>query len=208
MQPRFPLHKIGQGLTVLVLAAVLSGCAAAVIGGIAIGASMSHDRRGSGTVVEDKQLGVKIRDRLHAEGGPGVDNHIKTVTYNLVVLLLGEVDSEANRKRAEDIAKAIPTVRWVVNELAVAPQTSIKSRSHDAYLNSKAKSVLFGRGIDGFDPSRVDVTTVRDTVYMMGLVTRQEADAAAERVNRVRGVNKVVKVFEYLDDPQDQPSNG
>ncbi len=194
------LQMAGRILTAILIAALLNGCAAVVIGGIAIGASMHHDRRGSGTVVEDKQLGVKIRDRLHEDGGPGEDNHIKTVTYNLVVLLLGEVNTDTERQRAEEIAAAIPTVRWVVNELEVMPQTSLKSRSHDAYLNSKAKSVLFGRGIDGFDPTRVDVTTVRDTVYMMGLVTREEADAAAERVSRVRGVKKVVKVFEYQDE--------
>ena len=193
------VHKAGRLLILLVATTLLSGCAAAVIGGIAIGASMHHDRRGSGTVVEDKQLGVKIRDRLHEADGPGEDNHIKTVTYNLVVLLLGEVETDSERQRAEEIAASIPTVRWVVNELEVMPQTSLKARSHDAYLNSKAKSVLFGRGIDGFDPTRVDVTTVRDTVYMMGLVTREEADAAAERVSRVRGVEKVIKVFEYQD---------
>ena len=194
------VHKAGRILILLVAATLLSGCAAAVIGGIAIGASMHHDRRGSGTVVEDKQLGVKIRDRLHEADGPGEDNHIKTVTYNLVVLLLGEVETDSERQRAEEIAASIPTVRWVVNELEVMPQSSLKARSHDAYLNSKAKSVLFGRGIDGFDPTRVDVTTVRDTVYMMGLVTREEADAAAERVSRVRGVEKVIKVFEYQDE--------
>jgi osmotically-inducible protein OsmY len=193
------VHKLGRILILLVATTLLSGCAAAIIGGIAIGASMHHDRRGSGTVVEDKQLGVKIRDRLHQADGPGEDNHIKTVTYNLVVLLLGEVETDSERQRAEEIAASIPTVRWVVNELEVMPQTSLKARSHDAYLNSKAKSVLFGRGIDGFDPTRVDVTTVRDTVYMMGLVTREEADAAAERVSRVRGVEKVIKVFEYQD---------
>ena len=186
-------------LTLVLVAATVSGCAAAVIGGVAIGASLSHDRRGSGTVVEDKSLGVKIRDRLHQADGPGTGNHIKTITYNLVVLLLGEVSNDAERQRAEEIAAEIPTVRWVVNELAVMPQTSLKSRSHDAYLNSKAKAVLFGRGIDGFDPTRVDVTTVRDTVYLMGLVTKEEAEAAAERVSRVRGVKKVIKVFEYLE---------
>ena len=187
-------------LAVLLTAVMLNGCAAAVIGGIAIGASMNHDRRGSGTVVEDKSLGVKIRDRLHEADGPGKGNHIKTVTYNLVVLLLGEVNTDSDRIRAEEIATKIPTVRRVVNELAVMPQTSLKGRSHDAYLNGKAKAVLFGRGIDGFDPSRVNVTTVRDTVYLMGLVTREEAEAAAERVSRVRGVKMVIKVFEYIEE--------
>lgn len=199
MHHSYFIRNTGRILTLVLVAAMLSGCAAAVIGGIAIGASISHDRRGSGAVVEDKTLGVKIRDRLHDTGGPGRSNHIKTVTYNLVVLLLGEVSDESERQRAEEIAAGIPTVRWVVNELTVMPQTSLKARSHDAYLNSKAKVVLFGRGIDGFDPTRVDVTTVRDTVYLMGLVTQEEAEAAAERVSRVRGVKKVVKVFEYLD---------
>ena len=59
-------------------------------------------------------------------------------------------------------------------------------------------AALIGLKIEGFDPTRVKVLTNQGTVYLMGLVTRQEAAASVEKARFVNGVLKVVKLFEYI----------
>jgi osmotically-inducible protein OsmY len=194
----------GMRLAVVVLmlalaGPALTGCAAALVGGAVVAASAIHDRRTSGAIVEDNKLELKIRDRLHQDDGPGKDNHIKTISHNMTVLLIGEVATEADRDAAEKIASAIPSVRRVVNEIEVMPNSGLSRRSRDLLLTSQVKTALIGLDIKGFDPSRINVTSARGNVYLMGLVTQQEGEAAAQRVRTVRGVMKVVKVFEYTD---------
>ncbi len=191
---------LARVLTVLSLAAMLSGCAAVLVGGVAVGAAAAHDRRGASTVASDRLIGLKIRDALHAEGGPGLGNHIKITSHNGWVLLMGEVRSEDDRRRAGDIAAGTDDVRRVINELLVAEPTGVSTRSRDTVLTGQVKTALTGlEGIEGFNANRIKVFSVRSIVYLMGLVTREEGDIAAERASRVRGVAEVIKVFEYLE---------
>ena len=49
------------------------------------------------------------------------------------------------------------------------------------------------------DTTRVKVVTENKAVYLMGLVKRREGELATEAARSVRGVQRVVKLFEYID---------
>ena len=187
-------------LTAAVLATtLLTGCIPLLVGGTAVGVGVAHDRRTTGTVVDDQTIELKLYDAFNKQLPPG--NHINTTSYNGAVLLTGEVVSEAVRQKAEQIARNLgePQVREVYNELAVSAPSSLSVQSNDALITTKVKTALVQiTNIPGFDPSRVKVVTDRGVVHLMGLVKRQEADAAADKASQVGGVNQVVTLFEYI----------
>jgi len=117
-----------------------------------------------------------------------------------VVLLVGQAPTEALRQQAGSITQGIEKVRLVHNEMTVAAPNSMMTRSSDSVITTKVKGSLFGvRGYEDFDPSRVKVVTENGTVYLMGLLYHAEADAVATKASQVGGVQKVVKLFEYMD---------
>ena len=178
---------------------LLTGCVPLVVGGAAVGVGMAHDRRTTGTVVDDQTIEIKLYNTLNQQLPPG--NHVNTTSYNGTVLLSGEVVSETIRQQAEQIARNLgePQVREVYNELAVGPPSSLSVQSNDALITTKVKTALFQISIPDFDPTRVKVVTDGGVVYLLGLVKRQEADAAADSASQVSGVRQVVTLFEYID---------
>lgn len=191
----------------LILFGSLSGCAGLVAGGaaagIVTGAAVAHDRRTAGTVVEDQAIELKAYDALNQDRELAERGHINVTSYNNIVLLSGEVPTPELRKRAGEIVSRIEKVRHVHNELADAPPSSLASRSTDTWITTKVKtSLLQVDGIRDFDPTRVKVVTERGIVYLLGLLHPREADAVTRTVRRVNGVQKVVKLFEYIDQGQ------
>jgi len=181
----------------IILISLLSGCAAALIGGAAV---VAHDRRSTGAVIDDQGIELSVKNAIYQDPAIDTDDHIKVTSYNGVVLLVGETTSEENFKQAEALAGGVNGVERVVNELAVQPETGVGTRIDDSYLTTKVNTFLLTKNpIPGFDPTRINVVTVRDTVYLMGRVTREEGDNVAEVVRNVNGVARVVKVFDYID---------
>lgn len=179
---------------VVVLAAAASGCVGIVAGGAATGAAVAHDRRTTGTFVEDQAIELKaIKAILEDEQLHG-RTHINVTSYNTVVLVTGEAPDEALRNRVIEVVRAIPKVRHVYDEIAIAAPSSMISRSSDTLITAKVKTQLFtDSDIDG---TRVKVVTERGIVYLMGLVSGAEAERAVEVARKVGGVQKVVKLFE------------
>ena len=182
----------------LTLAALLAGCAEMVVGGAVAGAMVAHDRRTPGTVIDDQLIELRWIHEYHKDEELKKQSHISATSYNGILLLTGEAPTEALRARAEAIARRLPKVRRVHNEIRIAAPSSLSARSADALTTAKVKTRLFKVKLKDFDPTRVKVITSNGTVYLMGLVTRAEADAVIEQVRRVKGVQRVVKVFEYI----------
>lgn len=181
----------------IVATPLLSGCAGLLVGGAAVGVSVVHDRRTTGTVVDDQTIELKLYDAFHRQLPPG--NHINITSYNGAVLLSGEAVSELARQQAEAIARMIdPPVREVYNELIIGPPSTLSSRSRDTLLTTKVKAAFFQISIPDFDPSRVKVVTEREVVYLIGLVRPNEADAVADVASQVSGARQVVTLFEYI----------
>ncbi len=181
------------------LLGLLSACAPVLIGGaIVTGVNLAHDRRPAGQVLDDKLITASVKNEIRKSLVD--DSRVKVESYNGVVLLIGEVKSGSDRIKAEDSAAIKDGVINVVNELKLVSEIShIGSRSKDNYISSKAKASLLKVDIDGFDPTRVQITTANREVYLMGIVSRDEADAVVERIRHLRGVDRVVKIFEYSD---------
>ena len=180
-------------LTGLTLPA-LQGCFPLVAGGVSVGAAMVADRRTSGAFVEDEGIEWRtlkaVRDRL----GDAV--HVNVTSYNRNVLLTGEAPSEAHRAEIERVTSGVSNVRGIINEVQVEGISSLTSRSNDAVITSKVKA----RFVDAqtFGAHHVKVLTEASTVFLLGVVTRAEADAATEVARTTAGVRKVVRVFEYI----------
>ena len=198
-------------LTLISATFLLQGCAPLVVGTAATGASVAHDRRTTGTFVEDQSIELKAASALGSDPDLRGQTHLNVTSFNMVVLLSGEAPSEAQRQRAGDIvarsgeqpglaAARIDKVRRVHNEIQVAAPSSMMTRSSDTLITAKVKTSLFSiKEFENFDPTRVKVVTENGTVFLMGLLTRAEADATARSASGVGGVQRVVKLFEYLD---------
>lgn len=187
-----------RGLLVLTLIAgivpALQGCFPVVATGVGMGAMMAADRRSSGAYVEDEGLEWKVQNRIAEKFGDRV--HVNATSFNRNVLLSGEVPDDATRAEVDRIAASVPNVRAITNDLQVAGIASLTSRSNDVVITSKVKA----RFVDAatFGAHHVKVVTEAGTVYLMGLVTREEADKATELARTTSGVRKVIRVFEYI----------
>jgi osmotically-inducible protein OsmY len=184
---------------VLLAASLLSGCTAAVVGGVATGISVVHDRRSTGVVIDDQDIELSAM-RLKYEH-PEISDHsqISTTSYNLLVLLTGQAESQEVSNKFANMVSRLPRVKKVVNHIQIGAEGTFTESTSDAYLTTRVKLALFNVDLEDFDPSRIKVVTSQDIVYLMGIVTRREADAASDQARFVSGVKGVVKVFEYID---------
>lgn len=184
----------------LVVLLQLQACAGLVVAGGATAALVAHDRRTAGTVLEDQNIEFKANDALYSDKNIKEKTHINTTSYNQVLLLTGEAPTPELRQRAEDLVRDVPKVRQLYNEIIVAEPNSFGTRTSDSWLSTKVKSNLFQiKDIKGFDPTRVKVVSANGTVFLLGLLTQQEADAVVEVARHVNGVQRVVKLFEYVE---------
>lgn len=186
---------------ILIAAAALLGlqaCVPLLVGGAATGtAAVVHDRRSASTILGDQSIELSIRKSLAGDDRIK-GSHINITSYNHKVLLTGEVPDREAGIAAGNIARATDKVRQVHNELVISEPSSLAARSNDSLITAGAKSTLLAVDLPGFDPTRVKIVTERNAVYLLGLVTREEADAVSERVRRVSGVAKVVRLFEII----------
>ena len=177
---------------------VLSGCFGAAAVGVGTGALMLADRRNAETYVSDEGMELRAGNRISEKHGDKV--HVNVTSYNRMLLLTGEVPSEAVKADVEKIASGVPNVRSISNELAIAGPSSFGGRGNDSYLTSKVKA----RFVDAnkFAPNHVKVVTEAGVVFLLGLVTQAEANAAVEIARTTGGVQKVVRVFEIISPEQ------
>lgn len=194
------MKMINTLLLVIVALASFQGCAPVVVGTAAAGGAALHSRRTVGTFVDDQGIELKARSALSDDKELSQQTHISVISFNGIVLMVGQAPTEDLRQRAQDRVTGVEKVRHVHNEIVIAAPSSLTARSNDTLLTGKVKTSLFGiKGIKGFDPTRTKVVTEDGIVYLMGMLYRNEADAVAERTRQVGGVEKVVKLFEYMD---------
>ncbi|MBU0501109.1 MAG: BON domain-containing protein [Gammaproteobacteria bacterium] len=198
------MQRLMPYLFVLVSTLLLQGCAPLVVGGAATsGVLTAHDRRSAGSVVEDQ--GIELTIFHYKKTHPEIKSYsdISSTSYNRQVLLTGSAQSRAVADQVVNYVKGLSNVRQVFDEIEINDGGGFGDTVNDTYLNSQAKMSLFRiTKIKDFDPTRVKVSTYNGSVYLMGLVTPTEGNAAAEEVRYVNGVKRVVKHFEYVDLPK------
>jgi len=180
------------------LFAALQGCVA-VVGGAAVGgALMLSDRRSSGAQIEDQSIEMKAGGKI--KGAISERGHINVTSYNRIVLVTGEVPTEADKTAVVEALRTIENVANVDDELLVGTNSTMSTRSSDTYITSKVKGAL----VDAKDlqSNAIKVVTERGNVYLMGRVTEREATRATEIARSTSGVLKVVRVFEILSEAE------
>lgn len=190
--------SIRSRLIILLLAGfviTLQGCAGVAIAGGATAGAMANDRRTSGAFIDDELIEWKVFDVLNADEQIREQAHINATSFNGIVLLTGEIPNEAMRGRISELIRGVEGVRQVHDETSIAAPSSLMSRTGDTWITSKVKTALVTD--DAQVGSRTKVVTEKGVVYLMGIVSPQEAEKLTEIARRVGGVQKVVKVFEY-----------
>lgn len=172
-----------------------AACTALVVGGAAAGAAVAIDRRTAGAIVEDENIELKFVHLYNKNERLRSNSHINATSFNGWLLLTGEAASTEIKGQIQSMAGDIEKVRRIFNEVKVAPNSTLSERSNDAYITSKVKGNLYSEGSEsGYN---IKVVTESRTVYLMGLVSEQEAHQASETARLIRGVDRVVKMFEY-----------
>jgi osmotically-inducible protein OsmY len=184
-------------LATLLIVTSLQGCAPVLVAGAATSALVAQDRRSAGTILDDQTSEHKINSAIQQDTKLMKNSRIKVTVFNSVALLVGQVPSEQHRKRAAAHARQQMKVKQVNNEIKITEAIGLKVQNNDIAITFKTKSSLLStKGISSAD---IKVISERGVVYLMGLVTREEGDAAAKTVQRVKGVQGIVKVFEYIE---------
>jgi osmotically-inducible protein OsmY len=175
----------------------LGGCTATTAttaGGAAVAAT---DQRSFGTQLDDEIIELNASNAIYQDQRLNEQSHVNITSYNFIVLITGETPSKEMRSRIEAIVKSIPKVRRVHNMMIIAAPSSLLSRTSDTTLTARIKAEMLGQG-NNF-AHRVKVVTENGTTYLMGLVNRAEGDLAVRLTQGVGGVQKIVKLFEYID---------
>ncbi|MEO5733845.1 MAG: BON domain-containing protein [Rubrivivax sp.] len=202
LAPRGPLTAVRRGVAVL-LSAVLAGsaltaCAPLLLGGVVLGSGLvASDRRTTGIQIEDEAIELKAASRLRALASLG---HLNVTSYNRVVLITGEVPTEGDKVAVGAAVAGVENVRSIANELLIAPNSSLSSRSNDTVLSGKVKATMLE--VKDVQINAFKVVSERGVVFLMGRVTERESRRGAEIASSVPGVRKVVRVFETLTEEE------
>ncbi|MDG2941665.1 division/outer membrane stress-associated lipid-binding lipoprotein [Exercitatus varius] len=180
-------------------ALMLQGCTAALLGGAAVGTKVATDPRSTGTQIDDETLEFKVYDAITKDEQIKAEGRVVVVSYSNRLLLIGQVPTDIAKETATNLAKGVEGVNaeTIFNEMSVGPVIDLTQRSKDSWITSQVKSkMLVDSAVKTTD---VKVITENNQVFLMGNLTQQQGNAAAEIARNISGVTRVVKVFKYLD---------
>ena len=182
----------------LIAASFLSGCGVLAVGGVAAGASVMADRRTPAVQAIDKGIGLELENALDKRFGDNA--HINVTSFNQKVLLTGEVKDADIKEQARTFAKANKNVRSVFNELVVGPNSTFTARANDSYLESKVKTQMIFT--DKLPSNSMAIVAEGSSVYLMGILTQQEAEIAKKVTSNTSGVKDVYAYFDIISDAE------
>ena len=183
----------------LSLTGLLSGCGSIMSSAGAGPIEEDPGERTFGQQLTDESIETKAKVNINASGEGYDEAHLNIVSFNGFVLLAGQVPSEALKTLATDVVRKIEGVRRIYNELEIGPATSLGTRSHDTWITTKVKSKLLASS--DTPGARVKVVTENSVVYLMGLLTEEEADRVSLEAGEVSSAKRVVQLFELIPAP-------
>ena len=182
----------------LISSSLLSSCSPIIQGAAAVTtvATMANDRRSMGEILDDKALYMDLSNLVNKD--PMLDDaHINFNVFNKSVLMTGEApDDDLKNYLEEQVKRKAPLMKQLINEVEVMPNSSYLSRAKDGVISVQIEALFLDQEV--FHPRHVSVLTERKTVYLMGSVTKREAEHATNVASKAKNVNKVVKLFNYL----------
>ncbi|RTE65201.1 BON domain-containing protein [Amphritea opalescens] len=185
-------------IAILVIAGLLSsGCSTVVSSLKEEPIKEDPTDRTTGSFVDDQLIEIKANVNISKGSVDLSSSHVNVTSFNGIVLLTGQVPNEASRSEAEQIVSQVRKIRRIHNELTITSPTASLARANDTWITAKIKANMIGD--KGIDATQIKVVTENGVVYLMGLVTRDQSDKAIEVVRSVNGIQKIVKIFEYID---------
>lgn len=192
------IHFISKALAVLTLTSFLSSCAVVAVGGVAAGASVMADRRSPAVQAIDKGIGLEVENALDKKFGDSA--HINVTSFNQKVLLTGEVKDASIKEQAGAYAKANKNVRAMFNELVIGPNSTYTARANDSYLESKIKTQMIFT--DKLPSNSMAIVAEGNSVYLMGILTQNEAEIAKKVASNTNGVKDVYAYFDIISEAE------
>ena len=186
-------------LSLLLCSLLASGCAAPLViglGGVAAGVTVANDRRTAGMMMDDERIELGAMDIVTRDPYLRDNSHINATSYNGQLLLSGEIPDQQNREQLAAQAARLQRVAVVKNEITIGPVSDSATRTADTRITSRVKSRLIAE-IGAAQAQHIKVVTESATVYLMGLVSHDEAAQAVQVTRHTQGVQRIVKVFEY-----------
>ena len=187
--------KLKSLALILGLSMSLQSCV--FVAGAAAGAAaiaVVYDHRTIANSVQDNDLAMQINEKLN--GSPLLkDSHVSATVFNRVVLLTGEAPSQRAREEAQNLAQTVPNIGKIYNQITIQGPTSSLTRTSDSWITTKIKAQMLT--VEDLKSSSIKVVTENGTVFLMGIVTKEQADTSVDIARQVSGVQKVIKVFQY-----------
>jgi osmotically-inducible protein OsmY len=172
----------------------LSGCLGAVFAGGAVAANAAGNSLTIGTQVDDVTIKTKAVNVLNKYPELVNNSNVEITVFNHIVLILGQVPSQALSDNIANDISQISNVRMVYNRLTVGKPVSFGTYAHDSWLTTKVKAALVGK----VNPAEFTVITENGVVYLIGLVTQADGNVAALAASKVSGVDQVVRAYVLL----------
>jgi len=185
-----------RSLIVLGTVVLLQGCAAAVVAGTASAVTAANDRRTIGSQIDDNNIEIKASIALSEVERLEKFANISAVSVNGIVLLVGQVANEEMRNEAQRTIEGVSGIRKIHNQIRIGSNIGITTQTHDSWLTSKVKAQLLTA--KDISSNNIKVVTENAEVFLMGLVSDSESTQAVNIARNVSGVERVIKVFEYM----------
>ena len=186
-----------RSLIILGTVVLLQGCAAAVVAGTASAVTGANDRRTIGSQIDDNNIEIKASIAISEVERLEKSARVNAISVNGIVLLVGQVANQEMKNEAQITVEAIAGIRKIHNQLRIGSNIGITTQTHDSWLTSKVKAQLLAA--KDISSNNIKVVTENAEVYLMGLVSQDEANRAVDIARNVSGVERVVKVFEYIN---------
>ena len=191
-----PLNRSLKIASVLMLASAIQGCAVVTVAAITAGATMATDRRSFGNQIDDQSIEFNAHNDLAKQKSLTDNTNLHIVSVNGSVLVVGQVPTTFLRDLAIKTVTKVQGINQIHNQIRIGSNTSITTQTNDIWLTSKVKSALFSS--DKINAKDIKVITENGEVFLLGLVTKKEAEVAVDIARNINGVNRVFKAFEYI----------
>lgn len=191
------IRLLTTALAVTLMGAGLQSCifvAGAAVGAAAAGAVV-FDKRTAQQTEEDKGITKQIEGRLNNVPEIESSAHIVVSTFNGVVLLAGDVPNEQMQQQVSTIARGVSGIQKLYNQTVISGKPSTMSRVNDSFITATIKTKMVAT--EDLESSEIQVVTVAGTVFLMGVVSPEQAQIATDIAQNASGVVKVVRVFQY-----------
>lgn len=190
------MKTIFRATVILLGCSLLPGCFVPFVAGAAIGGAIVYDRRDMNTMVADQEIYQQATNKINTDNELHNDAHILVSSFNRSVLIVGQAPTEALRAKAQQFVATIPGIKRIYNEVTISGPTSAAVRSSDAWITTKVKSQML------IEPKlrsgQIKVVTEDSVVYLIGIIHHEQADIAVDIARQVSGVQRVVKIFDYI----------